>query len=94
MSPSDARTPESLRRFLGFTRRHRFYLERPTDCASKEGLACGVIHSREGLQPSYMTNFSYTAYNEITLQLLHKIGFITRMTDAFRVLFSPLVGGG
>ena len=67
MSPSDARTPESLRRFLGFTRRHRFYLERPTDCASKEGLACGVIHSREGLQPSYMTNFSYTAYNEITL---------------------------
>ena len=67
MSPSGARTPERLRRFLGFTRRHRFYLERPTDCASKEGLACGVIHSREGLQPSYMKNFSYTAYNEITL---------------------------
>ena len=67
MSPSDARIPESLRRLPGFTRRRRFLLERPTNWASKEGLACGVIHSREGLQPSYMTNFSYTAYNEITL---------------------------
>ena len=28
------------------------------------------------------------------LQLLHKIGFIIRMTDAFGVHFPPLVGGG
>ena len=67
MSPSDARTPESLRRFPRFTRRHRFYLERPTGCTSKEGLACSVIHSRQGLQPSYLTNLSYAAYNEVML---------------------------
>ena len=87
MSPSDARIPKSLRRLPGFTTRRRFLLERPTNCASKEGLSCSVIHSREDLQPSYLTNLSYTAYNEVTLQLLHKIGFITRMTDAFRILF-------
>ena len=49
MSPSDARIPERLRCLPGFTRRRRFLLERPTGCASKEGLACGVIHSREDL---------------------------------------------
>ena len=58
MSPSDARTPESLRRFPGFTRCRQFKLERPTDSASKEGLACNVIHSREGLKQINLTNLS------------------------------------
>ena len=35
----------------------------------------------------------YTTYNEVML-LPHKSGFIIRVTDAFRVLFSPLVVGG
>ena len=67
MSPSDARIPKSLRRLPGFTTRRRFLLEPPTNCASKEGLSCSVIHSREDLQPSYLTNLSYTAYYEVTL---------------------------
>ena len=33
----------------------------------RDSVACSVIHSREGLQPSYLTNLSYTAYNEVML---------------------------
>ena len=37
-SSSDARTLESLLCLPGFTRSRRFLLERPTDCANKEGM--------------------------------------------------------
>ena len=38
MSSGDARTPESLLRFPGFTKHRRFLLKRPTNRASKEDL--------------------------------------------------------
>ena len=67
MSPSDARTPESLVLFQGSRDVAFFNWNAQLTAKVKRDSACSVIHRREGLQPNYLTNLSYTAYNEITL---------------------------